>query len=183
MSFALSLNLHAVFCEAHLEARRNRDAASFDLSFDLKYSLLGDDIPFDVFVDTECPGELQGTLELTPFFDEPGHFLPPILPPFHFIVASAQVNAVEQQCCSMLSKGLAERTDRQEQAALQGRTGSKTGGYQSEKGEEKRAHRGSHTANWLNLRPSSDGLAVLGRRCISNLIVQTLGTRSTRSFA
>jgi hypothetical protein len=33
---------------------------------------------------------------------------------------------------------------KREDLRLQGRTGSKTGDYQSEKGDEKRAHRGSH---------------------------------------
>jgi hypothetical protein len=33
---------------------------------------------------------------------------------------------------------------KREDLRLQGRTGSKTAGYQSEKGDEKRAHRGSH---------------------------------------
>src|SRR5207253_11029714 len=33
---------------------------------------------------------------------------------------------------------------KRENLRLQGRTGSKTGGYQGEKGDEKRAHRGSH---------------------------------------
>jgi hypothetical protein len=33
---------------------------------------------------------------------------------------------------------------KREDLRLQGGTGSKTGGYQSEKGDEKRAHRGSH---------------------------------------
>jgi hypothetical protein len=33
---------------------------------------------------------------------------------------------------------------KREDLRLQGSTGSKTGGYQSEKGDEKRAHRGSH---------------------------------------
>src|SRR5215469_18634879 len=38
------------------------------------------------------------------------------------------------------SKLVAKRED----LRLQGSTGSKTGGYESEKGDEKRAHRGSH---------------------------------------
>jgi hypothetical protein len=33
---------------------------------------------------------------------------------------------------------------KREDLRLQGSTGSKTGGYQSEKGDKKRAHRGSH---------------------------------------
>jgi hypothetical protein len=33
---------------------------------------------------------------------------------------------------------------KREDLRLQGGAGSKTGGYQSEKGDEKRAHRGSH---------------------------------------
>jgi hypothetical protein len=50
---------------------------------------------------------------------------------------------------------------KREDLRLQGGTGSKTGGYQSEKGDEKRAHRGSHhnlTNGWNPCVFRSDGV-------------------------
>jgi hypothetical protein len=48
----------------------------------------------------------------------------------------------------------------------------------------KSLHAWTMPANWLNLRPSSDGLAVLGRPLHLELhCAKPYGTRSTRSFA
>jgi len=54
------------------------------------------------------------------------------------------VAAVEAQATRGVLLENCKLVTKREDLRLQGRTGSKTGGYQSEKGDEKRAHRGSH---------------------------------------
>ena len=57
----------------------------------------------------------------------------------HELVATVEAQATRRvllQNCKLVTKC--------EDLRLQGSTGSKSGGYQSEKGDEKRAHRGSH---------------------------------------
>src|SRR5207302_926361 len=54
------------------------------------------------------------------------------------------VAAVEAQATRGVLLENRKLVTKREDLRLQGRTGSKTGGYQSEKGDEKRAHRGSH---------------------------------------
>src|SRR6201998_3384730 len=54
------------------------------------------------------------------------------------------VAAVEAQATRGVLLENRQLVTKREDLRLQGRTGSKTGGYQSEKGDEKRAHRGSH---------------------------------------
>ena len=54
------------------------------------------------------------------------------------------VAAVEAQATRGVLLENRKLVTKRENLRLQGRTGSKTGGYQSEKGDEKRAHRGSH---------------------------------------
>jgi len=54
------------------------------------------------------------------------------------------VAAVEVQATRRVLLENRKLVTKREDLRLQGRTGSKTGGYQSEKGDEKRAHRGSH---------------------------------------
>src|SRR5207249_231046 len=54
------------------------------------------------------------------------------------------VAAVEVQATRRILLENRKLVTKCEDLRLQGRTGSKTGGYQSEKGDEKRAHRGSH---------------------------------------
>src|SRR2546429_1753315 len=54
------------------------------------------------------------------------------------------VAAVEAQATRRVLLENRKLVTKREDLRLQGRTGSKTGGYQSEKGDEKRVHRGSH---------------------------------------
>jgi hypothetical protein len=54
------------------------------------------------------------------------------------------VAAVEAQATRRVLLQNRELATKRENLRLQGSTGSKTGGDQSEKGDEKRAHRGSH---------------------------------------
>src|SRR5258707_8546050 len=54
------------------------------------------------------------------------------------------VAAVEAQATRRVLLENRKLVTKREDLRLQGRTGSKTGGYQSEKRDEKRAHRGSH---------------------------------------
>src|ERR1700739_1704824 len=54
------------------------------------------------------------------------------------------VAAVEAQATRGVLLENRQLVTKREDLRLQGRTGSKTGGYQSEKSDEKRAHRGSH---------------------------------------
>jgi len=54
------------------------------------------------------------------------------------------VAAVEAQATRGVLLENRQLVTKREDLRLKGRTGSKTGGYQSEKGDEKRAHRGSH---------------------------------------
>src|SRR5437016_981349 len=54
------------------------------------------------------------------------------------------VAAVEVQATRRILLENRKLVTKREALRLQGHTGSKTGGYQSEKGDQKRAHRGSH---------------------------------------
>jgi hypothetical protein len=56
----------------------------------------------------------------------------------------APVAAVEAQATRRILLENRELVTKREDLRLQGSTGSKTGGYQSEKGDQKRAHHGSH---------------------------------------
>jgi len=54
------------------------------------------------------------------------------------------VAAVEAQATRRILLENRKLVTKREDLGLKGRTSSRTGGYQSEKGDEKRAHRGSH---------------------------------------
>jgi hypothetical protein len=71
------------------------------------------------------------------------------------------VAAVEAQATRRVLLENCKLATKREDLRLQGSTGLKTGGYQSEKGNEKRAHRGSHhdlTNDWNLCVFRSDGV-------------------------